>query len=357
MVFFNTLLFTIPLTGCSISDILAVVKKQLVLSKENISGKINNSKNSDKSLNTYNKPSLNKNPNELKDYSAENENDITPSDKSGSDQVDYKSVAQQMPKLKENKDTGEMSDGQGIIIEPKKPQINLEVFFGPEYAQDNNICYFRVRAHLTGDPFPAVKFNRDDSNGAWGTNVAQINLAKGESFEIVCIAENSAGSASSALNLHWIEPSSEETVYDNTYKLDNQEITDIIDFTNPADFLIDVNLTLQKVSILYKGDTLKVMPCSGGKTETPTPTGNFKTSQKIYWAFVPKFNQGAYYWTRFYGSYLFHSVPYDENKNMLTEELAKIGTPASHGCIRLYLEDARWLYETLPLGVEVYIHN
>jgi len=50
-------------------------------------------------------------------------------------------------------------------------------------------------------------------------------------------------------------------------------------------------------------------------------------------------------------------VPHDINKNMLLEELAKIGSPASHGCIRLYLEDAKWMYENLPLGIEVNIHN
>lgn len=66
---------------------------------------------------------------------------------------------------------------------------------------------------------------------------------------------------------------------------------------------------------------------------------------------------GAYYWIRFYKKYLFHSVPFDENKEMIMEEYEKLGRPASHGCIRLKLDEAKWLYEKLPLGVTVLIHE
>jgi lipoprotein-anchoring transpeptidase ErfK/SrfK len=41
----------------------------------------------------------------------------------------------------------------------------------------------------------------------------------------------------------------------------------------------------------------------------------------------------------------------------LIEELNKMGNPVSHGCVRLVLEDAKWLYETLPIGIKVSIHN
>jgi lipoprotein-anchoring transpeptidase ErfK/SrfK len=53
---------------------------------------------------------------------------------------------------------------------------------------------------------------------------------------------------------------------------------------------------------------------------------------------------------------LIHSVPFDENGEMIVEEFEKLGNPASHGCIRLRLEEAKWLYETLPLGVKVVIY-
>jgi len=245
------------------------------------------------------------------------------------------------------------SEGQDIKITPKAPEVSLQVISGPEYAQENQVCFYRVRADVIGEPFPQIKFNKDDSNSAWGLNVAQVNLAQGQSFTLVCEAANSQGSAAAEISLNWVDNpnSSGESSADETAP---QIVVDYADTTN---FLIDVNLTAQRVTVLYKNVAIKNMACSGGKPETPTPQGTYTTNQKIYYAWVPKFAMGAYYWTRFYGSYLFHSVPYDSAGNMMIEELNKIGSPVSHGCIRLALEDAKWLYETLPLGIRISIHN
>ena len=35
----------------------------------------------------------------------------------------------------------------------------------------------------------------------------------------------------------------------------------------------------------------------------------------------------------------------------------KLGRPASHGCIRMTLQDAKWIYDNLGAGVEVWIHE
>ena len=230
----------------------------------------------------------------------------------------------------------------------KPPAVKLEIISGPELAQDNSICFYRVKAIAEGEPVPQVQFNRDDSNGVWGENIAQVNLLKGQSFTLICNASNIEGTAQSSVEVTWKEPGQNSEVTQESSQAG---------YSDPLNYYIDVNLSLQEVKVIYNGSTIRVMPCSGGLPETPTPLGTYKTNEKIYWAYVPRFEQGAYFWTRFYGSYLFHSVPHDENKNMLLEEYAKIGSPASHGCIRLYLEDAKWMYENLPLGIEVNIHN
>ena len=245
------------------------------------------------------------------------------------------------------------SEGQDIKITPKAPEISLQVISGPEYAQENQVCFYRVRANVIGEPFPQIKFNKDDSNSAWGLNVAQVNLAQGQSFTLVCEAANSQGSAAAEISLSWVDnpnSSGENGAAETAPQI-------VVDYTDTANFLIDVNLTAQQVTVLYKNVAIKTMACSGGKPETPTPQGTYTTNQKIYYAWIPKFAMGAYYWTRFYGPYLFHSVPYDSAGNMMIEELNKIGSPVSHGCIRLVLEDAKWLYETLPLGIKISIHN
>ena len=225
----------------------------------------------------------------------------------------------------------------------KTPTLKLSIYKGPEYAQDGTICFYRIKATVTGKPKPQIIFSWDDSNGAWGKNIAQVNLKEGESYTLICEAANPAGKATSSITLNWVS------------NQENQE--DSIDFSDSKNFSIDVDLTKQLVAIYYKGDILKQMICSGGTAKDPTPIGTFTTNQKIYYSWVSKFNEGAYYWVRFNGPYLFHSVPFDKNGNMIAEENDKLGTPASHGCIRLKLEEARWLYENLPLGVKVVIHK
>jgi lipoprotein-anchoring transpeptidase ErfK/SrfK len=130
-----------------------------------------------------------------------------------------------------------------------------------------------------------------------------------------------------------------------------------IDFSSSEDFMIEVDLSRQIVLVYYNGMLIKEMICSGGTQLTPTPIGEFSTTEKVYYQWVAKFGVGAYYWTRFYKDYLFHSVPFNEDGEMIEEEHSKLGTPASHGCIRLKLDEAKWLYEKLPSGVRVSIHE
>jgi lipoprotein-anchoring transpeptidase ErfK/SrfK len=159
----------------------------------------------------------------------------------------------------------------------------------------------------------------------------------------------------------FIEPIEEDIMaedvsfdYNEDHPIDERE--QIIDFSNSDDFEIRVDLKKQRVFVLYKGEIIREMKCSTGADSSPTPPGEFTTTEKIPYSWVERFNMGAYYWVRFYKKYLFHSVPYDKDRNMITEELEKLGSPASHGCVRLGLEDAEWLYEKLPLGVKVRIY-
>jgi lipoprotein-anchoring transpeptidase ErfK/SrfK len=129
-----------------------------------------------------------------------------------------------------------------------------------------------------------------------------------------------------------------------------------IDYSNSRDFRIEVDLVRQRVIVFYKDEVLREMICSGGAPDSPTPPGEYVTTEKIEYAWIDRFGVGAYYWIRFFEDYLIHSVPFDENGEMIVEEFEKLGNPASHGCIRLKLEEARWLYDSLPLGVKVIIY-
>ncbi|MFU0831748.1 MAG: L,D-transpeptidase [Oscillospiraceae bacterium] len=120
---------------------------------------------------------------------------------------------------------------------------------------------------------------------------------------------------------------------------------------------IDVSLKEQKVLILDAKDRIvQEYICSTGKEGHETPTGTFTITDRGKSFYNPEVKEGAYYWTRFYKAYLFHSLPFDENEEMEPEEAAKLGTPASHGCIRLEIENAKWIYDNIPEGTTVVIH-
>lgn len=50
-------------------------------------------------------------------------------------------------------------------------------------------------------------------------------------------------------------------------------------------------------------------------------------------------------------------MPRDKDRNVIKEEYEKLGIPASHGCVRLKDEDAKWFYENIPEGTMVVIHD
>ena len=94
--------------------------------------------------------------------------------------------------------------------------------------------------------------------------------------------------------------------------------------------------------------------CGPGQT---TPIGTFRTPFKAAWHPL----QGCWgqYCTQITGNYLFHSSPYNSpHKNDLSYRLYnQLGTVCSHGCVRLTVADAKWIYDNCPLGTTVSIYN
>ena len=65
------------------------------------------------------------------------------------------------------------------------------------------------------------------------------------------------------------------------------------------------------------------------------------------------------YVVRFNGKILFHSVPYiEESPNTLEwEEYNKLGQNASLGCVRMSVEDAKWIYDNCKPGTVVVVYS
>lgn len=121
---------------------------------------------------------------------------------------------------------------------------------------------------------------------------------------------------------------------------------------------VEVDLNgLNTVTVYREKMPLRTMLASGGRPGHETPLGTFYTRDRGYSFWSARFGEGAYYWVRITGQYLFHSVPVDDRWQTKEEEHAKLGCPASHGCVRLSLPDAKWFFENVPRGSMVIIHN
>lgn len=125
---------------------------------------------------------------------------------------------------------------------------------------------------------------------------------------------------------------------------------------------IYVSIAQQKTLVLRDGQPFRSMTSSTGVpgTDDATPTGDFLINEsgkkRGTWFYSNAYKEGARYWVGFIGgTYLFHSVPMDKDGTMIAAEAAKLGTPASHGCVRLSVADAYWLYSTVPDGTPLHI--
>ncbi len=131
-----------------------------------------------------------------------------------------------------------------------------------------------------------------------------------------------------------------------------------------SSYYITVNRAKCQVMVYAKSETgkydipVKTFVCSVGMPGTPTPTGTFTTPAKYRWHTLmgPSYGQ---YCTRIVGGVLFHSVA---GSNMTSHNLSAgnynmLGQPASHGCVRLCVRDAKWIYDNCALGTTVTISD
>lgn len=117
-------------------------------------------------------------------------------------------------------------------------------------------------------------------------------------------------------------------------------------------YSIRINKATNVVTVYRNGAPDRAFVCSTGSA---TPIGTFNTNQKLRWHVLdgPSYGQ---YCTRIVGSVLFHSVWYYANGDYNSQSYVqynKLGTTASHGCVRLTVADAKWIYENCPLGTSV----
>ena len=134
----------------------------------------------------------------------------------------------------------------------------------------------------------------------------------------------------------------------------------------PVPFAITVDVKNQIVSVYARDEEgnytvpVRQMLCSSGKKGTPSPVGDWVLNgRKANWCYFPKWGDYARYWTRINSKVAFHSPIYSETslKAMKEASYKALGNRASHGCIRLSVPDAKWIYDNVGAGTVVSIRE
>lgn len=126
---------------------------------------------------------------------------------------------------------------------------------------------------------------------------------------------------------------------------------------SPTDWLILVDTNECRVGIYQYNygragwDVAHEWLCTVGDWSSPTVRGTFYVQSRGY-----SFGHGytCYYWTQFYGDYLFHSIKY--YPGTFSEMDGRLGVHASLGCVRLDINNAAWIYHNIPRDTKVYVY-
>ena len=134
----------------------------------------------------------------------------------------------------------------------------------------------------------------------------------------------------------------------------------------PVPFHITVDVNNQVVTV-YSRDAegeytvvVRQMICSSGTKKNPSSIGDFTLNgRKARWCFFPKWGDYAQYWTQITSEIAFHSVIYArvDTKSLSIKSYNMLGQRASHGCIRLLVSDAKWIYDNVGKGTVVTIRD
>ena len=134
----------------------------------------------------------------------------------------------------------------------------------------------------------------------------------------------------------------------------------------PQKYCIMVDVTNQITRVFTYDENgeytvlVREMICSTGTTKNPTPLGTTKMPKsRARWGYFPTWDSHAQYLTRIDSANAFHSVLYSQpdELSLVESSFKNLGTRQSHGCVRLMVSDAKWIYDNCEAGTIITVYE
>lgn len=118
---------------------------------------------------------------------------------------------------------------------------------------------------------------------------------------------------------------------------------------------IDISVSNQVMTIFDDGLKINSFLISTGKYGMPTPLGMFSVKKKEDNHWSSTYGLWMPYSMNFYSSFYIHELPYWPSG--YREGESHLGVRVSHGCIRLGIGPAKYVYDWSEIGTPVYVHK
>ena len=109
-------------------------------------------------------------------------------------------------------------------------------------------------------------------------------------------------------------------------------------------YRIDINRKDLRLYLFKDGILIKKYRVAVGKPSTPTPPGHWKITKKGLWG------------KQFGGHFMQINIPWGIYGIHGTDMPSSIAKAVSHGCVRMYSNDAKELYNLITIGTAVNIY-
>ncbi len=132
------------------------------------------------------------------------------------------------------------------------------------------------------------------------------------------------------------------------------------EYVFPYKLVVDVSdqhvYVYQWTGEVYEGPIYSFI-CATGKKDTPTPLGTYQAGGKACdeWYYFKEFHCYAKWGYQIVGGILFHSNTMSKPKGKPSN--GGLGYRASHGCIRMKVEEVKWIFDNCPQGTTVVVQD